>query len=210
MYKQFSWRRPQAIMLAAALVLGLVGLGFASASHLANQRALELKLAASDEAPSRAGFAPVVKKALPSVVNISSSKVSKIPAEFSEQMPDDPLFRQFFGRDGGQFGLPRQAPQQREKALGSGVIMTPDGYLLTNNHVVEGATDVRVTLGDKREFKAKVVGADPKSDIAVLKIDAANLPAITVADSAEGGGRRLCPGHRRSLWRRPDGHHRGS
>jgi len=74
-------------------------------------------------------------------------------------------------------------PQQREKALGSGVIMTRDGYILTNNHVVDGATDVQVTLGDKREFKAKIVGTDPKTDIAVLKIDATNLPLITVADS---------------------------
>src|SRR5258707_303953 len=182
MYRESFWKRPQAILLAAALVVGLAGAGFAAASHIANQyAALELKLAAADEAPSRTGFASVVKKALPSVVNISSSKVSKTPAGFFEQMPDDPMFRQFFGRDGNG---PRQTPQQREKALGSGVIMTSDGYLLTNNHVVDGATDVRVTLGDKREFKAKVVGTDPKSDIAVLKIDATRLPAISVANSA--------------------------
>lgn len=175
------------MLLGTALVSGLFGAAFATATHAASQRpALELKLAPTDDAPSRTGFASVVKKALPSVVNISSSKVSKIPTGFFEQMPDDPLFRQFFGRDGnGQFRQPRQGPEQREKALGSGVIMTPDGYLLTNNHVVDGATDVRVTLGDKREFKAKVVGNDPKSDIAVLKIDAANLPAITVANSAK-------------------------
>jgi serine protease Do len=187
MYNESFWRRPQAVLLATALVVGLAGAGFAAASHIANQRAaLDLKLAAADEAPSHAGFAPVVKKALPSVVNISSSKVSKVPAGMFEQMPDDPIFRQFFGRDGdGQFNLPRQMPQQREKALGSGVIMTSDGYLLTNNHVVDGATDVRVMLGDKREYKAKVVGTDPKSDIAVLKIDATNLPAITVANSSK-------------------------
>ena len=63
--------------------------------------------------------------------------------------------------------------------------MTPDGYILTNNHVVDGATDVRVTLADKREFKAKVIGTDPKTDIAVLKIDATNLPCITVGDSSK-------------------------
>lgn len=63
--------------------------------------------------------------------------------------------------------------------------MSPDGYILTNNHVVDGATEVRVVLGDKREFNAKVVGTDPKTDIAVLKIDATNLPAITIADSAK-------------------------
>ena len=63
--------------------------------------------------------------------------------------------------------------------------MTPDGYILTNNHVVDGATGVRVTLADKREFKAKVIGADPKSDIAVLKIDATDLPCVTVGDSSK-------------------------
>ena len=67
--------------------------------------------------------------------------------------------------------------------MGSGVIISPDGYILTNNHVVDGATDVLVTLPDRREFKAKVIGTDPKTDIAVIRIDAANLPAITVGDS---------------------------
>jgi len=76
-------------------------------------------------------------------------------------------------------------PEQRERGLGSGIIMTPDGDILTNNHVVDGATDVRVTLADKREFKAKVLGTDPKSDLAVLKIDATNLPCITVGDSSK-------------------------
>jgi len=66
--------------------------------------------------------------------------------------------------------------QQREQGEGSGVIVSPEGYILTNNHVVDGATDVRVTLSDKREFKARIVGTDPKTDLAVLKIDASNLP----------------------------------
>ena len=148
--------------------------------------ALVLKLASADEGPSRTGFAPVVKKVLPAVVNVSSSKVSKIPAEFFGQTPDDPLFHQFFGNGSNRrSNTPRQAPEQREQGVGSGVIMTPDGYILTNNHVVDGATDVRVTLADKREFKAKVIGTDPKSDIAVLKIDATNLPCITVGDSSK-------------------------
>ena len=186
MNRQSFWRGPQATLLAVALAVGLGGVALAGANHLASMHsALQLKLANPDEAPSRTGFAPVVKKALPSVVNISSSKVSKVPAGFFEQMPDDPLFRQFFGDGEGRFNVPRRAPEQREKALGSGVIMTPDGYIVTNSHVVDGATDVRVTLGDKREFKAKVVGTDPKTDVAVLKIDAANLPAITVGDSAK-------------------------
>jgi serine protease Do len=186
MNRQSIWRRPQAILLAVALVVGAGGAGFAAARLGSQHPALDLKLANPDQGPSRTGFAPVVKKALPAVVNISSSKVSKVATGLFEQMPDNPLFRQFFG-DGAdrQFRVPREAPAQREKALGSGVIMTPDGYLLTNSHVVDGATDVRVTLGDKREFKATIVGTDPKTDVAVLKIDAANLPSITIGDSAK-------------------------
>jgi serine protease Do len=145
--------------------------------------ALVLKLASPDEGPSRTGFAPVVKRVAPAVVNISSLKITKISSQFGE-MPDDPLFRQFFGGSNA-FRAPRQMPEQREQGVGSGVIMTPDGYILTNNHVVDGSSDVRVTLSDKREFKAKVIGTDPKSDIAVLKIDAANLPCITIGDSSK-------------------------
>ena len=186
MLKEYFWRRPQAALLAAALAVG--GGAYAGVDHLTHQHpALALNLANPDQAPSRTGFAPVVKKALPSVVNIATSKVSKMPTGFFQQLPDDPLFRQFFGdnNNGRQFRTPREMPQQREKALGSGVIMTRDGYIVTNNHVVDGATDVRVTLGDKREFKAKVVGTDPKTDIAILKIDATSLPLITVADSSK-------------------------
>ncbi len=179
------WRRPQAILLTAAVAIGVGGVGFAAVGRMTHP-ALDLKMAPADEPPSRTGFAPVVKKVLPSVVSITSSKVSKVPAGFFEQMPDDPLFRQFFGDNGGrQFRGPREMPELRERGLGSGVIMTPDGYILTNNHVVDGASDVQVTLSDKREFKAKVVGTDPKTDVAVLKIAATNLPTITVGDSAK-------------------------
>jgi serine protease Do len=168
--------------VALLLATGVVGLG--EVNHLAHP-ALVLKMANPDEGPSRTGFAPVVRRVVPAVVNISSSKVIKTSQNLG-QVPDDPFFRQFFG-DENPFGGrgQRQAPEQREQGLGSGVIMTPDGYILTNNHVVDGATDVRVTLKDKREFKAKVIGTDPKSDLAVLKIDATNLPCITVGDSSK-------------------------
>lgn len=179
------WKRSRAVLLSLSVALG--GYGIARATQFPYLHApLALKLASPDEGPSQTGFASVVKKDLPTVVEISSTKISKVPTGFSGQMPDDPLFRQFFGDDfNGQFSAPQQAPEQREEGLGSGVIMTPDGYILTNNHVVDGATDVRVTLSDNREFKAKVVGADPKSDIAVVKIDADNLPSITVGDSSK-------------------------
>src|ERR1700747_85911 len=187
MRNQTFWKSPKAVLCSVALASALGGVGIASATHLEHlHEALALKMASADEGYSQTGFAPVVKKVLPAVVNVSSSKVSKVPTEFFGQLPDDPMFRQFFGDDSNRrFRTPRQAPEQREKGLGSGVVMTQDGYILTNNHVVDGANNVTVTLADKREFKAKVIGTDPKSDIAVIKIDATNLSPITIADSSK-------------------------
>jgi serine protease Do len=187
MRNQSFWKSPKAVLCSVALASALGGVGIASATHLEHlHEALALKMASADEGYSQTGFAPVVRKVLPAVANISSSKVSKVPTEFFGQLPDDPMFRQFFGDDSNRrFRAPRQAPEQREQGLGSGVVMTQDGYILTNNHVVDGASTVTVTLADKREFKAKVVGTDPKSDIAVLKIDATSLPCITIADSSK-------------------------
>jgi len=179
------WKRPKAATLAVALALSLAGFGGAEASHIwSAHSAPALKLADPNEGPSRTGFAPVVKTVLPTVVNISSTKVVKRSQDdmFGPEM--NPFFRQFFGDESSrQFRMPPQ--QQREQGLGSGVIVTPDGYILTNNHVVDGATDIRVTLKDKREFKARVIGTDPRTDIAVLKIDATGLPAIVIGDSSK-------------------------
>jgi serine protease Do len=125
------------------------------------------------------GFSAVLKPALPAVVNINTSKVVKAGRNQQSQLFNDPMFRQFFGDQFGQ----GQARPQREQSLGSGVIVTSDGTILTNNHVVEGATDIKVSLSDKRQFQAKVIGTDPKTDIAVLKIDATNLPTLGLGDS---------------------------
>ncbi len=127
-------------------------------------------------------MAPAAKVAMPTVVKISASKLVKPAAMQGMQGMDEmnPLFRQFFGNGNGP--APRA---HREGGLGSGVIISPDGFILTNNHVVDAATDVRVTLADRREFKAKVVGTDPKTDIAVLKIEANDLPVITVGNSSK-------------------------
>src|SRR6267378_996701 len=126
------------------------------------------------------GFSSVLKPALPAVVNIRSSKVVK-PLGHNGGFPfNDPFFRQFFG---DQFG--QQNPQaQREQSLGSGVIITTDGTVLTNNHVIDGASDIKVYLNDKREFKATLVGTDPKTDVAVLKIDAKDLPTLPLGNSS--------------------------
>src|SRR6201999_777512 len=88
------------------------------------------------------------------------------------------------GGEGGN-GNDQQPQKQREQSLGSGVIVSPEGYILTNNHVVDGANDVLVTLHDKRGMKARVVGTDPKTDIAVLKIEGSNFPPLTLADSSK-------------------------
>ena len=134
------------------------------------------------------GFSAIVKPALPAVVNISSSKLVKNPmgGEQGEQFFNDPFFRQFFGDQGNGNGQQFKEPKaEREHSLGSGVIVSPDGYLLTNNHVVDGATDIKVSLSDRREFTAKVIGTDAKSDIAVLKINATNLPVLALGDSSK-------------------------
>jgi serine protease Do len=124
------------------------------------------------------GFTPVVQKAVPAVVNVSTSKVVRTHGA-STPFFSNPFFQQFFGNP---FGVPQE---RREHALGSGVIFSPDGYIITNNHVIAGATDVKVLLSDKREFQANIIGADPKTDIAVLNIGAANLPALPFGDSSK-------------------------
>lgn len=179
-----SWIASRPAVIGLAFLLGVVGLSVAHEKMSTNNPPASLKLANANEGPSRNSYAPVLKSVLPAVVNISSSKVVRGQSESSEEMM--PFFRQFFGGgDGeGNFALP-QPRDHREKSLGSGVIISPEGYLLTNNHVVDGATDVRVTLSDKREFQGRVVGTDPKTDIAVLKIEASNLFPITIGDSAK-------------------------
>jgi serine protease Do len=120
-------------------------------------------------------YAGVVKAAAPAVVTV---RVDKRASAVPTQLPDDPMFREFFGR---RFRTP-QTP--RQAGLGSGVIASADGYILTNNHVVEGAEDVRVELTDRRTFKATVVGTDPASDLALLKVSATNLPTLPIGDSS--------------------------
>ena len=138
-----------------------------------------VSISTRSEAASGRGYSAVVKRVLPAVVNISSSKVVKQTALESGQGLD-PFFRQFFGNE--RFNVPQE---RREKALGSGVIVSPEGYILTNNHVVDGAKDVTVTLHDKREMKARVVGTDPRTDIAVVKIEGSNFPVLKLADSSK-------------------------
>jgi serine protease Do len=131
----------------------------------------------------RGSYAPIVKKVSPGVVKIVTT--TRLHNVSMGQFPDsnDPFWRHFFGNQFGQMiPAPPQGPQV-EHGIGSGVIVTKNGYILTNNHVVDGAKEVKVTLQDGRDFIAKVVGRDPKSDIAVVKIDATDLPTVPLADS---------------------------
>ncbi len=132
------------------------------------------------------GFSAVVEPLLPAVVNISTSKMVK-SSQNDSPFSNDPFFRQFFGNPFGDGGKEEQQQprEQKEHSLGSGVVVNPDGYILTNNHVVDGASDVQVTLSDKRNFKAKIVGTDARSDLAVLKISASSLASVTLGDSTK-------------------------
>lgn len=187
-------RRPKAVAFTAVLALGLGGLAIASVEHtLGNNPTPTFQFANPNESTVHAGFAPVVKRVLPAVVNISSTKIVKTPVGMEQGGDPSDLFRQFFGGgDDDGSGMPnmrrqprqqRQPQGQREQGLGSGVIVSPEGYIVTNNHVIDGANDIVVTLSDKREFKARLIGTDPKTDVAVLKIDASNLPSIVIGDS---------------------------
>jgi serine protease DegQ len=121
-------------------------------------------------------FRPAVERATPSVVNIFTSKEVQ-----TNPMLDHPMFRRWFGDDfdGGNGG----GPAQRQSSLGSGVIVSEKGYVLTNHHVIEAADEIQVALSDGRKAEAVVVGADPESDLAVLKVNVKDLPAITFGSS---------------------------
>jgi len=174
------------IALVIAAALGVAG-GFWAGK---NSQAWEITDVAESEAPEPAKnplpsvrsmiledrLAEVAEAASPSVVNVFSEKVIKAP---QLHMFDDPFFRFFFGP-----GFPSVPRERRQRSLGSGVIVSEDGYILTNNHVVEGADSILVSLADKREFKAELVGTDSLTDLAVLKIQSDDsLPVLRLADS---------------------------
>ena len=186
-------RLPHAF-LGGALLAALTSLAIAAKQGNAEDppsppRKTAVSLSVDDRPIERDGkhfnsFAPVVKKVSPAVVKVFTS--TKPKSQTGSEFPgfDNPFFRRFFGEDPEERPGPRRryrAPTQH--GLGSGVIVTKDGYILTNNHVVDGADEVKVALQDGREVAATVVGRDPKTDVAVLKIDAKDLPWVAMADS---------------------------
>ncbi len=163
----------------AVLVAGVCVVSTVRASDQTHSKSKNLGLVVDNSALDRdvkgvnASYSAIVKKVSPCVVTIKSTIVEKRAA--MPNMPNDPFFQRFFG---GNLNHP-----QKEHGVGSGVIVSKDGYILTNNHVVDDAENVQVELQDGRNFVAKVVGKDPKSDLAVVKIDAHDLPVVTIADS---------------------------
>ncbi|HEX8652821.1 MAG TPA: DegQ family serine endoprotease [Pyrinomonadaceae bacterium] len=134
----------------------------------------------SNAAPlAQNSYAEVVSRVSPSVVTIRSERRVREASQFP--FFDDPFFREFFG---DRFRNAQPRPQERrERGLGSGVIVSADGHILTNHHVVDGAEEIRVELNDNRSLAAKVIGSDPPSDLAVLKVDAQGLPVLPLGDS---------------------------
>lgn len=174
-----KWRQKWAAGATALLVTGgLVGWTAAERGTGTVDAAIDSPAPVERKGDPAAGtYAPIVDRVAPAVVTIRSERMVR---SVSQQMPDHPLFREFFGdQSRGQ----RPQPDRRDGGMGSGVIVRQDGYILTNNHVVDKAEVVNVELTDGRSFKAKVVGTDAPSDLAVLKIEGSNLQTLALGDS---------------------------
>lgn len=176
------------LVLGGTLFVAAATAAVSKGDSKSEAKTTQVKLVIDDKPVTRdvklgTSFSPIVKKVAPSVVMVTTSARPKQAS--MQEMPgfDNPFFRRFFGEDFDQRQPRRRSNAPRQVGQGSGVIVTEDGYILTNNHVVDGADEVKVGLQDGREFTGKVVGKDPKTDVAVLKIDGKDLPFIEMADS---------------------------
>jgi serine protease Do len=180
-------------LIIALLAAGSVALGWVAttqAQKSSGESKGQAAVTVNDAPLARDGrlassYAPVIKRVSPTVVNVFTTKTVRNP--FAQQwMPffDDPNFRRFFGDPLGRPDSRRHPRTFQQRSLGSGVIVTPDGYIITNDHVVDGADEIKVAREkDRKEYTARIVGRDPKTDIAVLKVEADDLPHATFADS---------------------------
>jgi Do/DeqQ family serine protease len=167
-----------ALALAAAVTTGAVWQGKAADAAATSAQSVSTTAPPRITSGGRDSYADVVKVVTPAVVTIRTEGRARVsPTQFQ----DDDLLRRFFG---DQFGNPsRRGQAPRTRGLGSGVVVSSDGYLLTNHHVIDNATDIKVEFADARTFTAKLVGSDQASDLALLKIEAANLRPLTLGDS---------------------------
>jgi len=190
MKKSLTSPRALVLSLAAAGVIGAAATGaYTSANAVASAQPAAAATTASAPMVSMPDFSTVTAQTGPAVVNISvvgTTTTAEGPQVIPGMDPDDPMY-DFFRRFQGQ-AMPRGKQQQREvpvRGQGSGFVVSPDGIILTNAHVVKDATDVTVKLTDRREFRAKVLGSDPKTDVAVIKIDAKNLPTLSLGKTKD-------------------------
>ncbi|HUE89293.1 MAG TPA: DegQ family serine endoprotease [Vicinamibacterales bacterium] len=178
-----AFRRRLAGLAAVSAVAVTLAAWGASGSAASVEPAAEIVPGAADRVIGNGtdSYAPVVARVAPAVVTVRSEQRARLT---QQRLPflDDPRFREFFGDRFGE-GVPSPGPQPRQGGLGSGVIVNSDGYILTNHHVIGGADKVRVELQDRRVFDAAIVGSDEPSDLAVLKIEAAELPVVSFGDS---------------------------
>jgi serine protease Do len=187
-----QFRRTTAVLTLVAASIGGGLIAAFAVSH--NSAPVPLVARADTKSDTRQvsqlsnSFADIIEKASPAVVKISSTRVIKASEQQgSNPFMSDPFFQQFFGGRGQQ--KPRD---QRESGLGSGVLVSSSGYILTNNHVVEKATTLKIELSDGRIFTGKTVGADPQTDVAVVKISADNLPTLPWGNSEAARVGDLC------------------
>ncbi|MBF0518003.1 MAG: trypsin-like peptidase domain-containing protein [Nitrospirae bacterium] len=173
------------LLIVCGLITGLV---IASNFNIQNQSAAQIKQTKEISPQSKdfliqlsSALADVSEVVKPSVVNISTQKTIDTKDNPMGRFFDDPMFKRFFG-DESPFHLPKK---QESKALGSGVIIKEDGYIVTNSHVVKDMDEIKVILSDKTEYKGKIIGTDPKTDVAVIKIDAHDLPVLKLGDSSQ-------------------------
>src|SRR5579863_1689748 len=170
------------LILSAAVVLGaLLHIGFGGVPLQSVSAGPPQTQPAARTLPEtvRDSYADVVDRVAPAVVTIRSARRVRAAQQFP--FSDDPFFRQLFGNSNRN-----RSQEDRslvERALGSGVIVSGDGYILTNHHVIDGADQISVDLNDRRSFQAKVIGSDAPSDLALLKIEANNLPVLPLGDS---------------------------
>jgi serine protease Do len=179
-----AWQKSLGLAGMGVLVGGLLfGSWNNPVPSLAHETESEERLHAPDPANfQKGGFSDIAQKVTPAVVNITVSKQAAVPLS---GLPFDPM-KEFFGLPGKPGSPPRhdQDPGPEMQGAGSGVIVSADGYVLTNNHVVEGAKEITVTLPDNREFSGTVVGLDPQTDLAVIKVEASDLPFVQWGDSS--------------------------
>jgi serine protease Do len=182
--RQVLARASRGVAVLALVAVAGYSIGESQSSRATAVAATSTSTVAKPDVPAAVpavSYAGVVNAVTPAVVTVRVDKRGRAVPTQMPQLPDDPMFREFFGR---RFQVPQQRTP-RQSGLGSGVITTPDGYILTNNHVIDGADRVRVELTDKRTFEAKVVGTDPASDLAVLKVEAKDLRTLPLGDSSQ-------------------------